>query len=308
MRGDGGTDFDMHYFRLVLVILCIGLMCANSKAEWFNEITFVIDETVSPPITVTYDGEKYTVYDSTTINTIGNTYSVTATDSQGVALKYEMKYSTQTMGENSHHYYTYTFYNSHSYDSSGAGDHNLEMDESNNNHERNYETDNLYAQIGHSLSKEAWEHAASEGKGAYPGIHAFTGVSKGFGEFIRLRYVQYGLLLYGGVGKDWLFNGENKDKVLWHVGFGGYYSFGEESYRWGDLGLGMTFAENAGWENQSLTFDVDFTYWFGKWQRIGVFAGGGMGMSDLKHWGNEDRHSQFVWNLEIGLTFRIAHF
>lgn len=296
----------MRCFRFVFVILCMGLMSLEAKAEWYNEITFVVGRNVSTPITVRYGGKNYTVYNTLTINTTGNTYAPSATDRDGNSLKYEIRSNTQTKGSNTYHYYTYTFSGRVTSGSTNSGGYNSGRSENSSSYGGGYNSGSTGARIGQGLAQLISISSFDE-DGAYPGIHAAVGMSKGFGEFMRLRIVG-GFQVYGGLGKDWFFNGDNKDKLLWHAGIGGYVSLGEDTSRWGDVGFGLTVAENAAWENLSLTFDMDFTYWIGRWRRVGVFAGGGIGWGDLKNVGEEEHHSSFAWNIECGLIFRIAKF
>lgn len=285
--------------------LIISLGSFTAHAEWYNEITFIVGSSASSPITVRYNGKSYTVYNSVTINTTGNTYTPSATDSQGNSMKYEVRSSTHTKGSNKYHYYTYTFYSRNSYSSSSNNGYN--NSNNSNNYNSGYDYSSAGAALGRSLANVSVTRAFDEG-GAYPGLHAQLGMSKGFGEFARLRLAAGGFQIYGGVGKDWLCNGENKDKLLWHAGLGGYYSLGEDRSRWGDVAFGLTVAENAAWENLSLTFDLGFTYWFGRWRRIGAFTGAGIGWGDIKELGKKGHHTKTAWNLEIGLAFRLAHF
>lgn len=54
--------------------------------------------------------------------------------------------------------------------------------------------------------------------------------------------------------------------------------------------------------------DCDFTYWFGRWKRVGCFAGLGAVFADIKDFGEEKMNGGFACNVEFGLVFRIAHF
>lgn len=293
------------YFNL-LAILCLGLVSFAAKAEWYNEITFTVGRNASTPITVNYGGRSYTVYNTLTINTTGSTYSPSARDSDGNSLKYETKSSTQTKGSDTYHYYTYTFSGRSTYGSSSSGSYRSGSS-SGGTYSGGYDASSTGAKIGQGLAYLTSSRAFDE-EGAYPGLHAAVGMSKGFGEFVRIRLAAGGFQVYGGVGKDWFFNGDNKDKFLWHAGLGGYVSLGEDNSRWGDVSFGLTVAENAAWENLSLTFDMDLTYWIGRWRRVGVFGGGGIGWGDIKDLGKDGHHTKFAWNLEAGVIFRIAHF
>lgn len=282
----------------------MGLVSFVAEAEWYNEITFTVGKNASTPISVSYGGKKYIVYHSLTINTTGNTYSPSAWDSEGNSLKYGVTSRTQTKGSDTYHYYTYTFSGRSTYGSPNSGGYSSESGSTSGG---GYDAYSTGARIGQGLAYLTASRSFDE-EGAYPGLHAAVGLSKGFGEFVRIRLAAGGFQIYGGVGKDWLFNGDNKDKFLWHAGLGGYASLGDDNSRWGDVGFGVTVAENAAWENISLTFDVDLTCWFGRWRRVGVFGGGGIGWGDIKDVGKRGHHSEFAWNLEAGLIFRIAHF
>lgn len=290
-----------------MVFIFLGLVSFTANAEWYNEYTFVVGSNVDVPITVIFNGKNYTVYKSLTINTTGNTYTPSATDKNGNSLKYEVKFYTQTKGGDTYHYNTYTFYAHENY---GASE-NKNVSSGNaihqNSYNSSYNPSSTGARIGQGLANISATRAFDE-SGAYPGLHAGIGISKGFGEFVRLRLAAGGFQVYGGIGKDWFLNGVNCDKFLWHTGLGGYVSLGEDESRWGDVSFGLTVAENAAWEKLSLTFDLGFTYWFGRWRRIGAFAGTGIGWGEIKNIDIEGEHSKLAWNLEVGIVVRLAHF
>lgn len=304
----------MNRIIYLLAALAMFLMPATAYAEWYNNITFVVGSGASTPITVRYDGTTYRVYSSTTINTTGNTYTPSATDANGNSMKYEVSSKSESRGSNKYHTYVYTFYpqssgysgSSSSGGYSGSSSGGYSGGSSSNGGSSGYQS-NTYENIGRGLAHLTSSRSHNEG-GAYPGLHANLGLSKGYGEFCRLRLAAGGFQVYAGVGKDWFFNGANKDKFLWHAGLGGYVSLGEDFDRWGDVSFGLTVAENAAWENLSLTFDFGFNYWFGKWKRVGVFTGAGIGWGDIKELGKEGHHSKLAWNLELGFSFRLARF
>lgn len=288
--------------RFFLLLTCIILCAMASIAE--DTMTFIVGNNVCTPITVRVGGNSYTVYSSVTISQVNGT--VTATDCDGRKLKYEYGNDSGTKNGRRYSHSTYTFRNTYN-----ASDNNRNSSGYNENSNYNsgggYNYSEAGARIGQGLAHATSSRAFTEG-GAYPGLHANMGLSKGFGEFLRLRLAAGGFQVYGGIGKDWMFNGINKDKFLWHAGFGGYLSLGPDFSRWGDVSFGLSVAENAAWENLSLTLDVGFNYWFGRWKRIGVFTGAGIGWGDIKDLGKEGHHTKTAWNLEAGISFRLARF
>lgn len=296
----------MNRIIYLFAALVMFLMPATAHAEWYNNITFVVGSDASTPITVRYGGKTYKVYNSTTINTTGNTYTPSATDANGNSMKYEVRSKSETKGANKYHTYTYTFYPSSSNSSRNNGGRGYDGRNSGNTNSNSAWAE-TGAQLGRNIADLTTIRSLSEG-GAYPGLHANVGLSKGFGEFCRIRLAAGGFQVYGGVGKDWLFNGENKDKFLWHAGLGTYFSLGDDYNRWGDVSFGVTVAENAAWKNLSLTCDFGFNYWIGRWKRIGVFTGAGIGWGDIKDLGKDHHHTKTAWNLELGIACRLAKF
>lgn len=294
----------MRHIIFIIAAVTVCLIPFTAQAEWYNQITFVAGSDASTPITVSYNGKSYIVYSSITISTTGNTYTPSATDANGSSMKYEFSSSSESRGSDKYHYYTYTFYPQSGYSSGYSRNSGYDDNDYNGSDSKWAETG---TKIGQHIGEVTTTRSYSEG-GAYPGLHADFGLSKGFGEFCRLRVCAGGFQAYGGVGKDWLFDGDNKDKFLWHAGLGGYYSLGGDYDRWGDVSFGLTVAENAAWENLSLTFDVGFNYWFGKWKRVGLFTGAGIGWGDIKDLGKEGHHTKTAWNVEIGISFRLAKF
>lgn len=145
---------------------------------------------------------------------------------------------------------------------------------------------------------------------AYPGLSLVTGISRGYGEFARLRMCHSGCQLYAGIGKDWLMDGDNKDRLLWHAGIGFYFGLGgdydDPSM---DVALGLTYAENAMYKKSSLTADLSYTYWIGPWKRVGFTGGLSLGCGDFRELFNTDDVDAdpcFAWGFEVGIVFRLA--
>ena len=296
-------SFIMRKTHIILTLAVIFLHALTCRAEWYNVFTFIVGRDVCTPITVYYAGKNYKVYD---ITFTGSTSTPSATDCNGSPLRYEAQYENASKGRDTYHTNTYTFYNKVSYGSNGSGSHSGSTTDT--NQRNNWGNDPRWGDAGRELSREGVRHASQECGHAYPGLHLYTGISKAYGEYARLRAAFNGVNVHAGVGKDWLFDGINKDKLLWHAGLGGYYSFGGKD-PWGDILGSVTVAKTAAWENVSLMLDCDFTYWFGRWRRVGCYCGAGAGFADIKDFGKQDGHgTKFAWNLEFGLCFRLAHF
>lgn len=292
--------------RIIKLIsaLVLYLMPTLAHAEWYNNITFVVGSEESVPITVRYDGKTYKVYSSTTINTTGNTYTPSATDANGKSMKYKFDSKTESRGSNKYHTYVYTFYSKTQYNST-----NQSSPSSSQGTYQNWGSNPAWGELGQELSRRNSQRAAEIDGDAYPGLYLYTGISKAYGEFARLRVALGGFNGYAGIGKDWLFNGINKNKLLWHAGIGGLYHFGDKKNPWGDISGMVTVAQTAAWEKISLMIDCDFTYWFGRWCRVGCFGGAGFGFANINDVGKKNAAgTKFAWNLEFGLTFRLAHF
>lgn len=275
-------------------------------AEWYNEYTFVVGDGVSTPITVRCNGKSYKVYSSLTINFTGSTGSVSATDSYGNSLKYESSNKTVNKGYDTYHYNTYVFYNRSSYGSS----------RSNGSTGYGGGNSNNYDYSGARQAGQAIGHAIFTGGGgvgdAYPSLQLLTGISRSYGVNAKLKWASVsGFLLYGSVGKDWLFDSEYSNRVLWNAGMGSYFGFGGGGNHNMDISLGLSVGQQAQWEKLCMMIDVDYTCWIGRWRRVGVFAGGSLGWGDFVNVFDTDdvnSSSGFAWNLEAGIVFRLANF
>lgn len=286
-----------------LTVLCLSLLPLSAYAEWYNQITFVAGSNCNTPITVRYNGKSYTVYNTVTINTTGNTYSPSATDSSGNSLRYEISSSTSSKGSDTYHYYTYTFYVRSSYGSSSS-------DNSGYNSGRN-DSYNMGANAGRALGAALFSLGGGEDGDAYPSLQFAPGISRAYGENIKLKYTGYGFHMYASIGKDFLSDSECKDKILWNIGIGSYFAFGGNGNPNMDVSVGLSVGQLAHWEKLSLMVDADYTYWIGRWRRVGIFGGAGLGWGSFGEMFNTDDYSStggFAWNLEAGIVIRLANF
>lgn len=140
----------------------------------------------------------------------------------------------------------------------------------------------------------------------YPYGALSVGLSRFYGEFARLSLKVggwTGFNFYGGVGKDWIFNLENSDKLAWHVGAGMYMSFGK-SGDWYDCNqavtLNVAFGETPVVINKAFVFEATYEYFFGKSQRIGAFGGFGLSL------GNLDATEPVIdWDFQVGVAVKL---
>lgn len=146
----------------------------------------------------------------------------------------------------------------------------------------------------------------------YPNVQLCVGLSRYFGEFARLKG-QFGgasgFILYGGVGKDWLFDLRNKDRLSWHAGMGYYITADYKDQS--DFSLGISYAETPVVAGGAVGVDLDYSYFFGRTKRFGFFVGGSAGVGEVRELLEyEDNSSEkspgcFVWDLRIGLSLKL---
>lgn len=288
---------------IFFITLMLGAVSFNAFAE--STMTFVAGSDVCTPMTVEVGGSSYTVYSSLTITMTNGT--VRATDCRGRKLKYDFG-SRGVRGGDQH--YTYTFHNTYdvSRDSddsrnSGGYDYSGGYD--------NYDSYDSAAQAGRAIGTALFSLGGGADGDAYPSLQFVPGISRAYGENIRLRYTGYGFHAYASIGKDFLFDSEFKDKILWNVGIGSYFAFGGNGNPNMDVSLGLSVGQQAQWEKLSMMIDIDYTYWVGSWRRVGVFAGAGLGwgsFTEVFDTNDYDSTGGFAWNIEAGIIIRLANF
>lgn len=129
------------------------------------------------------------------------------------------------------------------------------------------------------------------------------GISKGYGELSGLSLVYYGITAYAGIGKDLIFNGDNKSKLLWYVGAGYTISFyGNDLIPHSSVSLGIALSENSHYRNHALTLDVRYIQWVGTERRWGLLGAAGIGMAGVTA---GPPQLQFAWNVELGVCFQL---
>lgn len=142
----------------------------------------------------------------------------------------------------------------------------------------------------------------SMGIGVYADGVPFLGIDAGlsvfYGEYLRLAFTSGGMtgvMLYGGVGKDFIFDRINKEKMTWHAGFGMRMSI-EENH----VLMGFVFGENPLCYNYGLLFEFVYRRYFGASKRFGFLLGGGAGFGNIKR-----ARPELVWDVQLGFSVKL---
>ena len=144
---------------------------------------------------------------------------------------------------------------------------------------------------------------------AYSNITVQAGLSRVHGEFLRLRANlggQTGFVVYGGIGRDWIFKAKNEDylgndpkKMTWHAGLGYYGGDLNGETATGEFALLVDYAESPMAKGGTVNAMLEGTWYFGNNGHFGAFAGIGGSFYDLK---SEKTKAAFIFN--IGLAYR----
>ena len=157
-----------------------------------------------------------------------------------------------------------------------------------------------------SIVSSAWGDSSY----GYPYLSLNLGASRMYGEYARLKccFGSYaGYTLFGGIGKEMIFHGENKDKLSWHAGVGYYINPDCESEH--EITLSVVYSESPAVIGQALSCDIGYTYSLPATNyRLGFFIGAAGGIGNLKgeerNWKDGDK-STFVWDVSLGVNFKI---
>lgn len=169
--------------------------------------------------------------------------------------------------------------------------------------------ENAVSNLGSSMGQMAYSGMRYSAVG-YPNLTFNLGTSHMYGEFARLKAClgnAGGFILYGGVGKDWIFNSDNKDKLSWHGGLGYYGIWGDDDEQ--EFNMGVTFSETPVCPGYALSLDLSYNYYFGDSTRFGVFGGLGLGIGNLKEAfktkEGEKFGGKFVWDITLGIAIKL---
>ena len=172
-----------------------------------------------------------------------------------------------------------------------------------------------YDPIIESVTEGAGQVITTIGQGAYQGLHLSVtgypnlavqaGISRFSGEFLRMKLClggMGGLVVYGTVGKDWIWNLPNKEKIAWNVGLGYYFAW-ESTY--GEcannaINATLSFGETPTVRNYGLMVDIQYDHWFGERGIFGIFGSAGVGIGDTK-----DKNGRFIWDISAGIAVKL---
>lgn len=145
----------------------------------------------------------------------------------------------------------------------------------------------------------------------YPNLSLNLGMSRLYGEYARLKvcWGSYaGFYMQGGVGKDWVWKGDNREKISWHAGIGYYISPAEDEDH--EITLGVSYVQTPVVEGGALNLDLGYTYYLPATNyRLGFFGGAGLGIGNLKAAfatkEGEKFGGVFVWDVSVGISVKI---
>lgn len=294
----------MKSFRLLIAAVAICLCAIVSNAQ--DKLVFTVGSGVCTPITVNCGGRSYTVYGTLEVDRPSSSITVTAYDCEGNKLKYDYGSDSGTKNGRRYSISKYTFRNVQTYNNSSSGSSNYGGYRSGG-----YDSNSSAYRAGQVLSDAIFGLGGGGEGDAYPSLQARLGVGRGYGTFAKLRYSGYGFQMYASIGKDFFFDSEYKDRITWNAGIGSYFAFGGNGDPTMDIGLGLSVGQMCQYEKLCLMIDADYTYWIGRWRRVGLFAGGSIGWGDFTNvfdTDNVNSTSCFGWNLEGGIVIRLANF
>ena len=284
------------HFIILLMVLLSTKMSAQEGRQYINY--FYVKGKVCLPVTVKHSRGQFTIYENGERHDGALSY-VEAYDCQGRHI------ISPTLGNDSYStdrskpiVRNYTF--EYLYPEEGQGD------ESGTDYRRNIYSDgsNWTSDLQRSV-----ERGRTRYDPAYSNLTLQAGVSRVHGEFIRAKAClggQTGYVLYGGVGRDWLFDAKNEKflgpdtkKLGWHAGLGYYGGDLNGETATGEFALLMDYAETPMVDNGSLNLWLEGTWYFGADGHFGAFGGLGVSGGNLKN-------DKLTWNFifEIGLAYR----
>lgn len=140
----------------------------------------------------------------------------------------------------------------------------------------------------------------------YPNLTFQAGVSNVYGEFIRAKGClgeERGLYLYGGIGRDYIFDpkdpdymGDNaKKKMTWHVGLGFYRAFTDS-----EIIFAFDYADTPIAPNKALNAWLGGAWYFANDSHLGIFGGIGACLGNFKSGETIETKLGF----EAGLAYR----
>ena len=136
------------------------------------------------------------------------------------------------------------------------------------------------------------------GADGVPFLSVDLGMSVYYGEYARVNFATPGMtgfMIFGGIGKDWIFNWKNSDKLLWHAGLGMLLNIEASHFH-----LGMAFGENPLCYNYGLLCEFVYHQVFGDYRPFGFVLGAGVGPGNFKA-----KDPDLVWDVQVGFAVKL---
>lgn len=148
--------------------------------------------------------------------------------------------------------------------------------------------------MGRNVDK--YSHIVADG---VPFVALQAGASLCQGEFARLRANfpgATGFTVFGGVGKELIFDRDYKDKMTWHAGVG-YYVATDRTYC---VNLDVMAVKAPSISDVGIMAEVECNYFLPRCPRLGFFLGLGVGLGEL---GSDN--TKKLWEVSIGVSFKL---
>lgn len=147
-----------------------------------------------------------------------------------------------------------------------------------------------------SRTVDEYRHIVVDG---VPFVALQAGASLCQGEFARLRANfsgATGFTIFGGVGKELIFDRDYKDKMTWHAGVG-YYIATDRTYC---VNLDIMAVKAPSISDIGMMAEVEMNYFLPRCPRLGFFLGLGVGLGEL-----DSDKTKKLWEVSLGVSFKL---
>ncbi|SDO02097.1 hypothetical protein SAMN04487900_107121 [Prevotella communis] len=296
------------------IILLLSLLCIVVMANAQKTYVFYTSTSSACPIKIVVNGNAYYLNSGSskvTLTLIGSNNTFTAYDKYGDQMR--VRYFSQDDGS-VHVDIGAGHWQASQNRKTDSSQTSTSSSSSNSSSSYGSSDASFGSSVGTAISTWITRGSGGSYSKGYPNFQFNVGLSRAYGEFARLRWYtggDQGFLLYGGIGKDWLLNGDNKDITSWHIGLGGYSQLRGD---YEDIAIGLSMCETPIVKGGALMLDALYSYYFDKGTRFGVFAGGGIGVGNLRSVKTVERkgrehtdwsHAKFLWDVSVGVSLKL---
>lgn len=298
----------------ISILVCNMAIAQDARDRDTEEYTvFEVASGISSPVKVETDKGTYSVNSTLRLNGYVKVYSVYDSRGRKIMCDGHKGFERKSTATANYKIYTYRFETLEYVPGSNSDSNSGNYNSSNYNN-----SSSSGAEFGRNMAKSVGRMAEGGmhiNRDCYPNVEARVAISRAYGEYFDLRCHlggATGYLLYGGIGKDWLFNGDNKEKLAWHVGIGTYFAIDDNN----TVAWGLSISETPVVENYAMMCDINYDYFWGKNKTFGVFGGLGLGAGHLKdgYFGFQEEEFGhrlgyekivFVWDIQVGIAVRL---